>query len=99
MVYSAILPENGQMSQAGYAQYVMKVASAIRQARQGLGLTQEQAAHQAEVSVRWYAQLESGKLNPTLELLFKVSGAFEMMPAMLLALAEELPKKRKNYPV
>jgi transcriptional regulator with XRE-family HTH domain len=83
------------MAQAKYAHYVMKVAYATRQARQRLGLTQEQAAHQAEVSVRWYAQLESGKLNPTLELLFKVSEAFDMMPAMLLTLAEELPKKRK----
>lgn len=38
-----------------------------------LGLTQEDVAHEAGLSVRHYQQLESGLGNPTFETLFNVA--------------------------
>jgi transcriptional regulator with XRE-family HTH domain len=50
-----------------------KVASRVRLARWRLGLTQEEAAVQAGVTMRYLAEIERGHRNPTLGVLFDIA--------------------------
>ena len=50
-----------------------RVASRVRMARWRLGLTQEEAAVQAGVTMRYLAEIERGRRNPTLGVLFDIA--------------------------
>jgi DNA-binding XRE family transcriptional regulator len=82
--------DNDGMRSSAFPDYAMAVAKAIRQARKALEMTQEEVAHHAALSVRWYARIESGRLNPTLETLHRLAGVFKTTPAKMLAVAEHL---------
>ena len=50
-----------------------KVASRVRRARWRLGLTQEEAAVRAGVTMRYLAEIERGRRNPTLGVLYEIA--------------------------
>lgn len=52
---------------------VTAFASALKAARQNAGMTQEDLAERAEVSVRFISLLETGKRQPSLSALFAIS--------------------------
>lgn len=54
------------------------VARRIRTARWRLGLTQEDAAVAAKLSARYFAEVERGIRNPTLDTLFTVAKALKV---------------------
>ncbi|WP_084164635.1 helix-turn-helix domain-containing protein [Skermanella stibiiresistens] len=49
--------------------------SALRRARERVGLSQEDLAHRAGVSVGYLSQLENGRRNPSLLLVLALCGA------------------------
>lgn len=60
------------------------VATNVKELREGLGLTQEEVAHLAEVDVSYLSRLERGKANPSIELLDKLARALKTTAAALL---------------
>jgi transcriptional regulator with XRE-family HTH domain len=71
------------MAERAYVLALDQLASYLKSARTGLGLSQEHVAHRAGISVFTYASLERGSNNlrslpnPTLETLLKIFWAFE----------------------
>lgn len=65
-----------------------RLAVAVRKARDRAGLTQEQAAFSAGMSVRHYQELESGRLNPSYLVLRAVAKATGTTIARLASSAE-----------
>ena len=63
--------------------------------RKAAGLTQEEAAERASVSVRTYADMERGTVNMRVETLLKVCRALDIPPNDLLT--EGLPEVRDRY--
>lgn len=64
-----------------------RLARAVRKARSAAGLTQEDAAFAAGVSVRHYQELESGRLNPSYLTIVAVAIAVKTTPADLVGMA------------
>lgn len=56
----------------------------VRVKRQALGLTQEQVAHDAEMTLRHLGSIERGKQNPSLATLVKISKVLGCSPRDLL---------------
>jgi transcriptional regulator with XRE-family HTH domain len=67
------------------------LSAAIRRRRLALGLTQEDVAFQAGLSVRHYQSLESGGLNPSYLVLRSVADALAIGISPLITEAE--PKR------
>lgn len=72
---------------------------AIRERREvTVGISQEEAAHRAAVTVRHYQKIEYGETDPGLDLLLRVAKALETTLQALLDRADELratrPRKR-----
>ena len=66
-------------------------ADALREARQKAGLTQEDLAERADVSVRFISLLETGKRQPSLSALAAVSAGLEIpMSALIRALENRI---------
>ncbi|MDH5674631.1 MAG: helix-turn-helix domain-containing protein [Myxococcales bacterium] len=61
-----------------------QVARRIRKARWRLGLTQEDAAVAAKLSARYFAEVERGHRNPTLDTLHAVARALKVTVADLV---------------
>jgi transcriptional regulator with XRE-family HTH domain len=57
----------------------------IRQLREARGMTQQQMARLADVPRATWANLESGEANPTLSVLHRVAGAFQVTLEELVA--------------
>lgn len=70
------------------ATLVAAFAHALREARLGAGLTQEDLAERAEVSVRFISQLETGKRQPSLSALAALAAGL-MIPMSVLVAAIE----------
>lgn len=64
------------------------LSAAIRRRRSALGLTQEDVAFQAGLSVRHYQSLESGALNPSYLVLRSVADALTIGISPLITDAE-----------
>ncbi|MFA4845605.1 MAG: helix-turn-helix transcriptional regulator [Patescibacteria group bacterium] len=56
----------------------------VRTRRQALGLSQEQLAHDADVTMRYLGAIERGQQNPSLAVLVRVSRALSCGPDDLL---------------
>lgn len=56
----------------------------LRKRRAALGLSQEDLAHKAGVSIRMVGSVERGQQSPTIEVLGKLADALEVSPASLL---------------
>lgn len=66
-------------------------ADALREARQKAGLTQEDLAERADVSVRFISLLETGKRQPSLSALAAISAGLEIpMSALIRALENRI---------
>lgn len=66
-----------------YEEFRRKVAVNIREARQRAGLTQEEM-ERFGFNIRHYQDIEGGKVNCTLETLYRLSRAFKITPESLL---------------
>lgn len=69
----------------------MEGARLIREARERSGLTQEQVAHDAGVSVRTLSGVEAGTVRPQIDTLAKIAGALgkALRPVERAALLDE----------
>lgn len=66
-------------------------ADALREARQKAGMTQEDLAERADVSVRFISLLETGKRQPSLSALAAVSaGLGQPMSALTMAVESKI---------
>ncbi len=63
---------------------------AVRRARSGLGLTQQQLAEQADVDRSYLSELERGNRNPTLTVQVRLAAALEIRLSDLIQQAEEM---------
>ncbi|MBV8726718.1 MAG: helix-turn-helix domain-containing protein, partial [Candidatus Eremiobacteraeota bacterium] len=61
-----------------------RLAKAIVRQRKRLGLTQESAAFEAELSVRHYQHIESGSANPRFGSLLTIARALRLRLSALL---------------
>lgn len=61
-----------------------KIASNVRQLREGSGLTLEAAAHNAGMHWRHWQKVEAGEVNVTIASLVKVASALGVEAARLL---------------
>ena len=61
-----------------------RIGNQIRQRRQALGLTQEQAAERIEKSLVFYSRIELGQIGMSFETLFDICNAFDMTPDEVL---------------
>lgn len=68
---------------------VAAFAEALRNARQSVGMTQEELAGHADVSVRFISLLETGKRQPSLSALAAVSAGLGMTMSALLEPVEQ----------
>lgn len=66
----------------------------IRKYRNLTGMTQQELAEEADISVGFLCDLESGKKWGTLETMAKISKALRIKPYQLL-----LPEENKNFDV
>ena len=69
------------MAAMGLAEIVGKNVRRLRLER---GMTQEDLAHRAEISVRFLSSLEHGRENTTLAVIERVSAALGTAPPQLL---------------
>lgn len=73
------------------------LARVVRRRRREAGLTQEDAAHDADLSVRHYQSLEGGDLNPSFAVILRVCRALRVAPhQMLRDFEHEYQSKRKR---
>ena len=74
--------------------------AALRRLRSERGITQEELAFRADLSVVYLRGLEGGRCNPTLNVLFDIGRALDVHPADILRDipldAETRDKKRKR---
>lgn len=71
-----------------------RLAHAIRATRAAAGVTQEDAAHEAGLSVRHYQELESGRLNASYLTLRSVAAALGTTVADIARNAERPSRRR-----
>jgi transcriptional regulator with XRE-family HTH domain len=64
------------------------IGEAARAARIELGLTQAQAAEEIVITIEFYARIERGMALPSLETLYRISGALNVPVARLLGLED-----------
>jgi transcriptional regulator with XRE-family HTH domain len=65
---------------------------AVRETRQGVGLSQEAAALNSGIDRAYFGHIERATKVPTLTTIWKVAGALDVEPSALLARAEDLLK-------
>ena len=56
----------------------------VRRLRKEKGLTQEEVAHRAEISVRYLSSIEAGRENLTLQVLERLAAVLAERPEALL---------------
>lgn len=85
---SRVLHYHGVAS-TGFESFTKAVGAAIRRARVRAELTQEDAAHEADLSLRHYQLLESGRgANVTLRSLYAIAKALSTSVAQIAGDAE-----------
>jgi transcriptional regulator with XRE-family HTH domain len=68
-----------------------RFGAAVRRRREQKGLTQQQLADRAEVSLRYIVAVEAGDNSPSLSAIFQLCDALDTSPAELL---EEIWRQR-----
>jgi transcriptional regulator with XRE-family HTH domain len=68
---------------------VERFAARLREVRQGRGMTQQQLADAAEVSVAFVGRLERGQAGPGIDIVAKLAAALATTPGDLLPVAEQ----------
>ena len=62
----------------------LRVAARIQRARWRLGWTQADAAHRVGLTFRYFAEVERGRRNPTLDVLFSIARGLKVRVADLV---------------
>lgn len=75
---------------------LLGLGQAIADRRRALGKTQEDLAHEADVSLRHLQKIEAAQTFPRLPTLFSIAHALGLKPQRLLDQAEEAPIKRRS---
>ena len=70
--------------------------SALRAARNKLGLSQEKFAYKVRLDRTYIGGIERGERNPSLRNIWKLAEALGVSPSDLLIEAERLTRKRKK---
>ena len=84
-----------------YVALVERVAINVRAVRESRGLTQQEAADQAEIGLRLWQSIESAKSNLTLVTVARVCAGLEVDPAEVfarIANPARLPKRGRGRP-
>lgn len=76
------------MSKAGYEGYRKDVAAAIRRRREAAKQTQEDLAHQADITARHLHEIEKARTNPTLRSLLNIATALGVKLSVVMEDAE-----------
>lgn len=76
------------MTRLSFSELGRQVGRTIRSRREAKGLSQEDVAHEADLSVRHYYQIETGVANPTLKSLYQIAKALDVSVRDLLGEAE-----------
>lgn len=63
---------------------IRQVADRIRARRQEADLSQEAAAHAADIHPTYWTRIEQGRINPSLATLWRVAGALDATLSELL---------------
>jgi DNA-binding XRE family transcriptional regulator len=66
-----------------------RIAAAIRKRREELGITQEAVAYESGTSVRNYARIEAGAVNPRVLSLYQIAAVLKTTASRLLDAAED----------
>ncbi|WP_243261431.1 helix-turn-helix domain-containing protein [Sulfitobacter dubius] len=69
---------------------LLALAEVLRRHRRAQQLSQEELAYRAGRSMRYISLLESGRHQPTLDTLNRISGALEFPLSQLISEAEEV---------
>lgn len=76
---------------------VAAFAHVLRDARERAGLSQEELAHRADVSVRFISMLETGKRQPSLSAIAALGAGLRMpMSALMLAVEDRIATDRRG---
>ena len=76
------------MSKAGYEGYRKDVAAAIRRRRQAANQTQEDLAHEADLTARHLHEIEKARTNPSLRSMFNIATALGVKLSAIMEDAE-----------
>lgn len=68
----------------------------LRKAREAANLTQEQLSFKAEVDRTYISQLENDQKSPTVEMLFRLSAALDVLASEILARVERSSAGKKK---
>jgi transcriptional regulator with XRE-family HTH domain len=72
------------------------LGEAIRQLRQKRGITQEDLAHEADITTGTLSLIERGHANPTWATVQEIANALDASVPKLASLAEKLSAKRNQ---
>lgn len=95
-MHTSCLRHNHRVSKAGYEGYRREVAAAIRRRRLAAGMTQEDLAHEAEITARHLHEIEKARTNPTLRSLFGIAAALGVKPSLVFEDAERGPRPNRR---
>lgn len=84
------------MGTADFDALALAVGWAIQTARKKAGLTQEEVAHEADLSLRHYQQIESGRMNATLRTIHDIANALGVDANTLFFTATQGTTARKK---
>ena len=84
------------MSKATYDGYRRDVAAAIRTRREAAKMTQEDLAHEADITARHLHEIEKARTNPTLRSLFKIATALGVKLSAVIDDAERGSKTARK---
>jgi transcriptional regulator with XRE-family HTH domain len=76
------------VSKAGYEGYRKDVAAAIRRRRQAANQTQEDLAHEADLTARHLHEIEKARTNPSLRSMFNIATALGVKLSAIMEDAE-----------
>jgi len=76
----------------GAAAYLAALGQAVRRHREGIGLSQEQFAFEAELDRTYISGIERGVRNPTVGTLVRLTKVLGITPGSLLKSAERSEK-------
>jgi transcriptional regulator with XRE-family HTH domain len=80
------------VSKVGYDGYRRDVAAAIRKRRELAKMTQEDLAHEADLTARHLHEIEKARTNPSLRTLFNIATALGVKLGAVIEDAERGPK-------
>lgn len=84
------------MSEISYEALRDEVAASIRARREAAKLTLEDLAHEADLTTRYFHDIEKGRRNPSLRSLFNVAQALGVPLSEILVEAERKSKPRRR---